>query len=90
MIIIIKKNNKTMGQSTINNSQEQNEGLDKLHPEWPSQYVLVNTEKGSVVWYDSHDGAVRDQARYSGVIINTATADPEFVKRVLENARRNM
>lgn len=75
---------------TINNSQEQNEGLDRLHPEWPSQYVLVNTEKGSVVWYDSHDGAVRDQARYSGVIINTATADPEYVKRVLENARRNM
>lgn len=75
---------------TINNSQEQNEGLDRLHPEWPSQYVLVNTEKGSVVWYDSHDGAVHDQARYGGVIINTATADPEYVKRVLENVRRNM
>lgn len=75
---------------TINNSQEQNEGLDRLHPEWPAQYVLVNTEKGSVVWYDIHDGAVRDYAKYGGVIINTATADPEFVKRVLEKARRNM
>ena len=74
----------------IKNSQEQNENLDQLHPEWPEQYVLVNAEKGSVVWYENHDGAVRDQAKYQGVIINTATADPEFVKRVLDNARRNM
>ena len=73
-----------------NNSQEQNENLDRLHPEYPSQYVLVNAEKGSVTWYESHDGAVRDQAKYGGTIINTATADPEFVKRVLDNARRNM
>ena len=75
---------------TIKNSQEQNESIDQLHPEWPSQYVLVNTDKGSVVWYDSHDGAVRDQAQYGGSIINTRTADPEFVKRVLDNARKNM
>lgn len=75
---------------TINNSQEQNESLDQLHPEWPSQYVLVNTERGSVRWYESHDGAVRDQSLYGGSIINTRTADAEFVKRVLENARRNM
>lgn len=74
----------------INNSQEQNEILDQLHPEWPSQYVLVNTERGSVRWYESHDSAVRDQAQYGGSIINTRTADPEFVKQVLENARRNM
>ena len=73
-----------------NNSQEQNENLDQLHPEYPAQYVLVNTETGSVVWYESHDGAVRDQAQYGGTIINTKTADAEFVKRVLENARRNM
>ena len=75
---------------TIKNSQEQNESIDQLHPEWPSQYVLVNTEKGSVVWYDSHDGAVRDQSKYGGSIINTKTADPGFVKRVLDNARKNM
>lgn len=74
----------------IHNSQEQNENLDQLHPEYPSQYVLVNAEKGSVTWYESYDGAVRDQSQYSGTIINTATADPEFVKRVLDNARRNM
>ena len=75
---------------TIKNSQEQYESIDQLHPEWPEQYVLVNTDKGSVVWYDSHDGAVRDQAQYGGSIINTRTADPEFVKRVLDNARKNM
>ena len=75
---------------TINNSQEQNENLDQLHPEWPGQYVLVNAERGSVVWYDSYDGAVRDHAKYGGSIINTRTADAEYVKRVLENARKNM
>ena len=75
---------------TIKNSQDQNENLDQLHPEYPSQYVLVNTVKGSVTWYESHDSAVRDQAQYGGTIINTATTDPEFVKRVLEVARRNM
>ena len=74
----------------INNSQEQNENLDRLHPEYPAQYVLINTERGSVSWYESHDSAVRDQAQYGGAIINTATADPEFVKRAIENARNNM
>lgn len=74
----------------ISNSQEQNESLDRLHPEWPAQYLLVNSERGSVVWYESYDGAVRDYAFYGGSIINTRTADPEFVKRVLKNARRNM
>ena len=49
---------------TIKNSQEQNESLDRLHPEWPAQY--------------------------GGSVINTKTADPEFVKRVLDNARKNM
>lgn len=71
------------------NSQEQNEALDRLHPEY-GQYVLVNVEKGSVTWYESHDSAVRDQAQYGGSIINTRTADAEFVKRVLDNARKNM
>ena len=74
----------------IKNSQEQNENLDQLHPEYPAQYVLVNTEKGSIVWYESHDSAVRDQTKYGGSIINTRTADAEYVKRVLENARKNM
>ena len=75
---------------TINNSQEQNENLDRLHPEYPAQYVLINTERGSVVWFESYDSAIKAHAQYGGSIINTATTDPEFVKRVIDNARRNM
>lgn len=71
---------------TINSSQDQNGNIDQLHPGWHSQYVLVNSEKGSVTWYESHDSAVRDQAQYGGNIINTRTADAEFVKRMLDNA----
>lgn len=71
------------------NSQEQNEQLDRLHAEY-GQYVLVNEDKGSVMWYESHDAAVHDQLTAGGVIINTATADPEFVKRTLANVRKNM
>ena len=74
----------------INNSQEQNENLDRLHPEYPSQYVLIIAEKGSITWYESHDAAVRDCAKYGGSVLNTATADPAYVRRSLDNARRNM
>ena len=73
---------------TINNSQAQNESLDHLYPD--GQYVLVNTERGSVVWFESYDSAIKAHSQYGGSIINTATADPEFVKRVIDNARRNM
>ena len=75
---------------TINNSQEQNENLDRLHPEYQAQYVLINTERGSVAWYESLDAAVRDCAKYGGSVLNTATADPAYVRRCLENARLNM
>ena len=71
------------------NSQEMNEQLDRLHPDY-GQYVLVNPDRGSVVWYEDHAAAVRDQAQYGGTVINTATADPEYVKRVIDNARKNM
>ena len=74
----------------INNSQEQNENLDRLHPEYPCQYVLIIAEKGSITWYESHDAAVRDCAKYGGSVLNTATADPAYVRRCLDNARRNM
>ena len=70
------------------NSQEQNEALDRLHPEY-GQYVIVNVERGIIQWYESHDAAVRDQREYGGIIINTETADPEFVKRVIDDARKN-
>ena len=71
------------------NSQEQNEALDQLHTEY-GQYVIVNTERGIIQWYESHDAAVRDLVKTGGSIINTATADPAFVKRTLADARKNM
>jgi hypothetical protein len=71
------------------NSQEQNEALDQLHPEY-GQYVIVNTERGIIQWYESHDAAVRDLVKTGGSIINTATSDPDFVKRTLDAARKNM
>ena len=58
--------------------------------DYPSQYVVVIPEKGSVTWYENHESALHDQAQYGGIIINTKTADPEFLNRILENARRNM
>lgn len=72
------------------NSQEQNEQLDRLHPEYYGQYAIVNTERGIIQWYESHDAAVRDLVKTGGSIINTATADPDFVKRTLADARKNM
>jgi len=71
------------------NSQEQNEALDQLHPEY-GQYVIVNTERSIIRWYEQHDAAVRDLTLTGGSIINTATADPAFVKRTLDAARKNM
>lgn len=71
------------------NSQEQNEQLDRLHPEY-GQYVIVNTERGIIQWYEQHEAAVRDLVKTGGTIINTATADPEFVRRTLNDARKNM
>lgn len=80
-----------------NNSQEVNEDLNHLekyapHADngYPAQYVLINTERGSVVWYESHSAACQAAAEYGGSVINTWTADPEYVSRCLENARRNM
>jgi hypothetical protein len=71
------------------NSQEQNEQLDRLHPEY-GQYVIVNTERGIIQWYESHDAAVRDLTRTGGSIINTATAPPDLIKKLLDDARKNM
>lgn len=72
------------------NSQEMNEALDQLHPEYYGQYAIVNVERGIIQWYESHDAAVRDLVKTGGSIINTATADPAFVKRTLDAARKNM
>ena len=83
--------------TTPQSSQEMNEALDRLHPEtatpdYPAQYLLVNEDHGTVIWCESHLTAVRacKASPNGGIIINTATADPALVARVLANARHNM
>ena len=63
-----------------------NEARDFIHSDY-GQYVLINTEKGSVVWYENYGQAVRDQATYGGTIFNTHTTDPELLKLTIDNAR---
>lgn len=79
------------------NSQEANESLDRMERYapyadngYPAQYVLINAERGSVMWYESHEAACKAAAEYGGSVLNTWTADPEYVELCLENARRNM
>jgi len=74
---------------TIKNSQEQNENLDQLHPEY-GKYVVVNVDRGIVQWHENYDTAVHTQSVTGGIILNTATADPQLVKRTLDAARKNM
>ena len=78
-----------METNTPQNSQEMNEARDFIHSDY-GQYVLINTEKGSVVWYENYGQAVRDQATYGGTIFNTHTTDPELLKLTINNALRNI
>ena len=55
-----------------------------------AQYVLVNEETGSVVWFENHDAALKEQGSSGGVIYNTATCDHATLDRVLHNARQHM
>lgn len=73
-----------------NNSQETNENLDRLHPEWPAQYVLVNEDTGTVVWFENYDAAVRAHSTYGGTITNTETCPRHVIEATLLNARDNM
>ena len=58
--------------------------------EYQAQYVLVNRQKGYIIWYESYQTAVRDQAEYGGILINTATTDPELVKTTILETRNTM
>lgn len=73
-----------------NNSQETNENLDRLHPEWPAQYVLTNEDTGTVVWFENYDAAVRAHSTYGGTITNTETCPRHVIEATLRNARDNM
>lgn len=72
------------------NSQETNENLDRLHPEWPAQYVLINEQTGTVVWYENYQSAVNAHATYGGNIYNTETCPRHVIETTLRNARAHM
>lgn len=55
-----------------------------------AQYVLVNEDTGSVVWYENHDTAIQAQRSTGGVIYNTETTDSDTLDRVLYHARQRM
>lgn len=57
--------------------------------EFKARYVLIDSEKGSVVWHDQYAEAVKAQREYGGVLLDTTKEDPEYVRLCLENARRN-
>lgn len=58
--------------------------------EYPAQYALIRVETGTVVWFENYQSAVEAHAQYGGSIINTATAPPELIKKLLDDARKNM
>ena len=58
--------------------------------EYQAQYVLINHQKGSVTWYENYQSAVRDQALYGGIVINTATTDPKLVEKTILETRKIM
>ena len=72
------------------NSQQTNENLDLLHPEWPAQYVLVNECNGTVIWFENYRTAVESHAQHGGVILNTETCPKQIVNESLAAARANM
>jgi len=73
-----------------NNSQEQNEALGRLHPEYPAQYVLTNEYTGTVVWFENYNAAVRAHSIYGGTITNTETCPRHVIEATLRNARDKM
>ena len=72
------------------NSQQTNENLDRLHPEWPAQYVLINEQTGTVVWYENYQRAVTDHKQYGGIIINTENCPKSAIQASLNAARARM
>ena len=55
-----------------------------------AKYVLVNEEAGMVVWHESYDKAVAEQAVTGGTIYHADTTDPDTLQRALTAARHNM
>lgn len=73
-----------------NNSQETNENLDRLHPDYPAQFVLVNEDNGTVIWFENYRTAVDAHAKHGGVILNTETCPRKVINESLAAARATM
>lgn len=61
-----------------------------MNDEYPAQYALIRVETGTVVWFENYQSAVEAHAQYGGSILNTATANPDLIKQLLDDARKNM
>lgn len=72
------------------NTQETNENLDRLHPEYPAQYVLINEETGTVVWFENYRSAVKAHVQQGGIILNTETCTSRLISDALKAARDKM
>lgn len=70
------------------NSQEQNEALDQLYPEY-GQYVLINESRGIVSWHETHDSARRYQLHYGGIIFNAVTTSKALLQACIDQALQN-
>lgn len=70
------------------NSQESNEQLNFLGHS--GQYVLVNPDAGTVVWYECPDTAMHDRARRGGILYDLRFANPDDVRDAIRTARRHM
>ena len=54
------------------------------------RYVLVDEERGSIIWYESNKTAFRDQQKNGGELFDTDNTDPEDLEIILHHVRKNM
>ena len=55
-----------------------------------SRYVLVNEDKGSVVWYENKDAADKAQATAGGVLFDFDRDNRQTVDHAIHSARHRM
>ena len=54
------------------------------------RYVLVDEERGSIIWYESEKTALEDQQKNGGELFDTDNTDPEDLEIILHHVRKNM
>ena len=60
------------------------------HHGFPAQYVLNNTDQGTVTWFEHYPTAVTAQQHFNGVILNTDQCPRNVIDTALRQARKNM